>query len=235
MPKIRPIKDVVDMKAIKDEIDYEYAQLLAKAKPLKANILIIPHDPLGDKLATPSLLSLGCVVAMIMKLKMGLIGTKETLKRMAEGIVIHRHYEAWFRDVNKDLTIYTEMALRNNETVGVPDIVYCSTSECGLIELKSTWQLTEDKRKSYVMQMSMYYDMLREFNITEAYIVTMNKVDMVPIRELESEVNNAKQLLKDALGDYPKYPPNPKKCVNCILKPVCPSYKNLMDKLLFNQ
>jgi len=80
----------------------------------------------------------------------------------------------------------------------------------------------------------MYYDLLRQsnMNVTEAWLVTMNTVELVGIRELTGRVNEAREYLKMASGNYPDVPPNPRLCVNCILTPVCPSYRNLSNKLL---
>jgi len=232
-PVIKPISHVVDTKALKSEVEYEYAQLLAKARKLKGSLMVIPSDPSNQRLISPSLLALTCPVAMVMKVKVGLIGTRETFKRIAEGTVYHRHYEQWFRSVNKDFDVYTEMALSNNDTVGVPDIVYCKDT-CGLIELKAVWRLDNEHRGAYVRQMAMYYDLLRQsnMNVTEAWLVTMNTVELVGIRELTGKVNEAREYLKAASGNYPDVPPNPKLCVNCILTPVCPSYRNLSNRLL---
>jgi len=168
-----------------------------------------------------------------MKVKVGLIGTRETLRRIAEGTVYHRHYEQWFRSVNKDFDVYTEMVLSSSDMIGVPDIVYCKDT-CGLIELKAVWRLDDEHRSAYVRQMAMYYDLLRQsnMNVAEAWLVTMNTVELVGIRELAGRVNEAREYLKMASGNYPDVPPNPRLCVNCILTPVCPPYRNLSNRLL---
>ena len=232
-PVIKPIKDAVNLSELKQEVEYEYAQLLAKAKPLKGNLYIIPHDALSINEPTPSILSMHCIVAMMIKVRMGLIVTKDALKSVAQGTVIHRRYEEWFRNVNRHLTVYTEMRLTSDETVGVPDIVYCSQDECGLIELKATWQVNDARESAYIRQMAMYYDMLKDFNITESYLVTMNDVKLIPVRMLKEHVKEAKEILNAVKGNYPQYPPDARLCVNCSLKPVCPPYRNLADKLLF--
>jgi len=67
---------------------------------------------------------------------------------------------------------------------------------------------------------------------------TLANVCLIPlpaalgIRELTGKVNEAREYLKAASGNYPDVPPNPKLCVNCILTPVCPPYRNLSNRLL---
>jgi len=56
-PVIKPISHVVDTKALKSEVEYEYAQLLAKARRLKDNLMVIPSDPSNQRLISPSLSS----------------------------------------------------------------------------------------------------------------------------------------------------------------------------------
>ncbi len=125
-----------------------------------------------------------------------------------------------------------ESGIETVDTSGRADIVYMREFDgeevWGLIELKSSWSLDEDRERRYLKQVVSYVLMLEEagIDIREAYLVTMRDVKSLPIIRLRREHQNVLAELKaiESYQGWPMEPPDPLLCIRCELRPICSTY-----------
>lgn len=125
-----------------------------------------------------------------------------------------------------------ESGIETADTSGRADIIYMREFDgeeiWGLIELKSSWNLNEDRERRYLKQVVSYIVMLEETGVAirEAYLVTMRDVKSLPINKLRRENQSVLAELKllESYQGWPIEPPDPLLCMKCELRPICTTY-----------
>ncbi|GAB6948377.1 hypothetical protein JCM16161A_25070 [Vulcanisaeta sp. JCM 16161] len=226
---IRPIADVVNEDEIRRKTEEYVNEMLRNAQVIGDDLFLI-DKPTGR--ATPSFFSNDCFVKSLIKLRFGTITNMEGIRNLARGRAIHDLYQEWFKIANPRVHVEVESGIETVDTSGRADIVYMREFDgeevWGLIELKSSWNLDEDRERRYLKQVVSYVLMLEEAGITirEAYLVTMRDVKSLPINRLRRDYQNVLMELK-AIENYqgwPMEPPDPLLCVKCELRPICSTY-----------
>ncbi|WP_054853306.1 Dna2/Cas4 domain-containing protein [Vulcanisaeta distributa] len=228
---VKPIADVLSEDEIRRKTDEYVSEMLRNAQVIGDDLFLV--DKATGK-ATPSFFSNDCFVKSLIKLRFGTITNMEGIRSLARGgRAIHDLYQEWFKFANPRVHVEIESGIETVDTSGRADIVYMREFDGeevwgGLIELKSSWNLNEDRERRYLKQVISYVLMLEETGITirEAYLVTMRDVKSLPINRLRREYQNVIMELK-AIENYqgwPMEPPDPLLCVRCELKPICNTY-----------
>lgn len=231
---IRPIVEVVNEELIERKTQEYMEQILGNAKLIAENLYLI--DPPALR-ATPSLFSYDCVVKALIRLRIGSITNMDGIRNLARGRAIHDLYQDWFKAVNPRVHVEIESGIETADTSGRADIVYMrevdGEERWGLIELKSSWNLQEDKERRYIKQVMSYVHMLEEAGIPikEAYLVTMKDVKALPLGRLKREYNNIMNELKmiENMQGWLPEPPDVKLCTRCELKSICITYNNYIS------
>mgnify|MGYP001770654912 CR=1 FL=1 len=227
---IKPITDVVSEEAIKRKTEEYVAEMLRNAKNIGNGLYIIDRPAVRP---TPSFHVDTCPVKSLIRLRLGTVTTMSGIRAMARGKAIHDMYQEWFRIANPNIHVEVESGIETVDTSGRADIIYMREFDgeevWGLIELKSTWNLTEEKVEAYTRQVASYILMLEEagINIREAYLVTMREVKPLPVgllrRDYASVISDLRALWEFA--GLPTTPPKQDLCESCELKPICIPYQ----------
>ena len=201
---VKPISEVINEEAIKRKTEEYVAEMLRNAKPIGNGLYIIDKPALRP---TPSSHTDYCPVKTLYRLRIGTVTTINGIKAMARGRAIHDLYQEWFRMANPKVHVEVESGVETVDTSGRADIIYMREFDgeevWGLIELKSTWNLTEERAEAYTRQVASYVLMLGEagINIREAYLVTMREVKPLPVGLLRREYASVISDLR-ALWEY---------------------------------
>ncbi|ADN51565.1 CRISPR-associated protein Cas4 [Vulcanisaeta distributa] len=226
---VRPIADVVSENEIRRKTEEYVSEMLRNAQVIGDDLFLV-DKPTGK--ATPSFFSNDCFVKSLIKLRFGTITNMDGIRSLARGRAIHDLYQEWFKIANPRVHVEVESGIETVDTSGRADIVYMREFDgeeiWGLIELKSSWSLDEDRERRYLKQVVSYVLMLEEagIDIREAYLVTMRDVKSLPIIRLRREYQNVLAELK-AIENYqgwPMEPPDPLLCIRCELRPICSTY-----------
>ncbi|ADY00802.1 MAG: Dna2/Cas4 domain-containing protein [Vulcanisaeta sp.] len=226
---IRPIADVVSEDEIRRKMEEHINEMLRSAQAIGDDLFLIDR---ATGRATPSFFSNDCFVKSLIKLRFGTITNMEGIRNLARGKAIHDLYQEWFKIANPRVHVEVESGIETVDTSGRADIVYMREFDgeeiWGLIELKSSWNLNEDREKRYLKQIVSYALMLEEAGITirEAYLVTMKDVKSLPINKIRKENQNVLVELKtmETYQGWPMEPPDPLLCTKCELRPICITY-----------
>ncbi|MCG2895356.1 MAG: Dna2/Cas4 domain-containing protein [Vulcanisaeta sp.] len=237
---IKPIAEVVDEDRINRKMEEYLSEMLRRARPIGDGLFII-DEPTGR--ATPSLLSYDCIVKSLIRLRLGTITNMDGLRNLARGRAIHDLYQEWFKVANPRIHVEVESGVETADTSGRADILYMREFDgeeiWGLIELKSSWNLHEEREQRYLRQIAAYILMLRDAGITirEAYLVTMRDVKSIPITTLLRRYNSVLNELKSLVSfqGWPVKPPNPLLCVRCELRPICNTYAIYRSNKAFSE
>ena len=198
---VKPINEVLSEDRIRQRTEEYVNQMLKEAKPIGAGLYIIDKPAMRP---TPSFHVDPCPVKSLIRLRLGTVTTMSGIRAMARGRAIHDMYQEWFRMANPKVHVEVESGVETVDTSGRADIIYMREFDgeeiWGLIELKSTWNLTEEKMDAYTRQVASYILMLGEagINIREAYLVTMREVRPLPVgllrREYSSVISDLREL-----------------------------------------
>ena len=226
---IKPIADVVSEDEIRRKTEEYLGEMLGNAQAIGDDLYLI-DKPTGR--ATPSYFSNDCFVKSLIKLRFGTITNMDGIRNLARGRAVHDLYQEWFRVVNPRVHVEVESGIETADTSGRADIIYMREFDgeeiWGLIELKSSWNLNEDRERRYLKQVVSYIVMLEETGIAirEAYLVTMRDVKSLPINRLRRENQSVLAELKflESYQGWPIEPPDPLLCMKCELKPMCTTY-----------
>ncbi|MFB6469969.1 MAG: Dna2/Cas4 domain-containing protein [Vulcanisaeta sp. AZ3] len=233
---IKPIAEVLSRDEISRKTE-DYLEEMMRTAQVIGDGLYLVDRPTGR--ATPSIFSYDCIVKSLIKLRYGTITNMDGLRNLARGRAIHDLYQEWFRIVNPRVHVEVESGIETADTSGRADIVYMREFDddeiWGLIELKSSWNLDEDREKRYLKQVTSYIFMLEEagIQIREAYLVTMREVKPLPIMGLRREYQGVLNELKaiESFQGWPTKPPNISLCMRCELKPICTTYSIYNQRL----
>ena len=227
---VKPISEVISEDRIRQRTEEYVNQMLRDAKPIGNGLYIIDRPAMRP---TPSFHVDTCPIKSLLRLRLGTITTINSIKAMARGKAIHDMYQEWFKLANPKVHVEVESGIETVDTSGRADIIYMREFDgeevWGLIELKSTWNLTEEKVDAYMRQVASYILMLEEagINIREAYLVTMREVKTLPVgvlrRDYASVISDLRALWE--FGGLPTTPPKPELCESCELKPICIPYQ----------
>ncbi|BDR93125.1 Dna2/Cas4 domain-containing protein [Vulcanisaeta souniana] len=226
---IKPIADVVSEDEIRRKTE-EYLDEMLRVSKIIGDDLYLIDKPTGK--ATPSYFSNDCFVKSLIKLRFGTITNMDGIRNLARGRAVHDLYQEWFRIVNPRVHVEVESGIETADTSGRADIIYMREFDgeeiWGLIELKSSWNLNEDRERRYLKQVVSYIVMLEETGVAirEAYLVTMRDVKSLPINKLRRENQSVLAELKllESYQGWPIEPPDPLLCMKCELRPICTTY-----------
>ncbi|MGC9152288.1 MAG: CRISPR-associated protein Cas4 [Vulcanisaeta sp.] len=236
---IKPIAEVVNEEEVRKRTEEYLNDMLRNARIIGDGLYLV-DEPTGR--ATPSLFSYDCMVKSLIKLRFGTIVSMDSLRNLARGKAIHDIYQEWFKIANPNVHVEVESGIETTDTSGRADIVYLREFDgeeiWGLIELKSSWSLNEDREKRYLKQIVSYVLMLEEAGIPirEAYLVTMKDVKSLPINRLRREYQGVIDELKmlEAYQGWPIEPPDKSLCVKCELRPICITYSTYKSNRFIN-
>ncbi|MCG2864352.1 MAG: Dna2/Cas4 domain-containing protein [Vulcanisaeta sp.] len=226
---VKPIAEVIDEDRIARKTE-EYLNEMLRGARIIGDDLYLVDEPTGR--ATPSLFSYDCIVKSLIRLRFGTITNMEGLRNLARGRAIHDLYQEWFKVVNPRIHVEVESGIETVDTSGRADIVYMREFDgeeiWGLIELKSSWNLNEEREQRYLKQVVSYMLMLEDAGITirEAYLVTMKNVKPLPVMTLLKKYGGVLNELKslESFQGWPVEPPDPLLCMRCELRPICNTY-----------